>query len=234
MCWSEPASLAMVGVGTAAAIFTARRGDPPAIPAALAFFAVMEALQFWGYQSIDQCDVAGNRWATILSWVHIAFQPIFINAFALAIAAPAVSPAARRLVLGLASLATLLLLARMVPMGWAGACVPGSHLCGPDWCTRSGTWHLAWDMPLNDMLGAISGGALTRWGDFPDYMLAVFALPLFYGAWRFVLMHAALGPVLASVLTDNPNEMPAIWCLFSVGLVLIGLSPWVRRRIAPA
>jgi hypothetical protein len=233
MCWSEPASLAMVGLGAAAAVVTVRRGDPPAIPAALVFFAAMEALQFWGYQDIDQCALTGNRWSTILSWVHISFQPIFINAFALAIVAPALSPTARRAVMALAALATVLLLARMVPFGWAGSCLPGTPLCGPDWCTRSGSWHLAWDMPLNDMLGSLSGGVLTRWGAYPDYMLAVFVLPLFYGAWRFVLMHAALGPVLASLLTDNPNEMPAIWCLFSVGLILIGLSPWVRRRIAP-
>ena len=55
---------------------------------------------------------------------------------------------------------------------------------------------LAWDMPLNDMLGSLSGGVLTRWGAYPDYMLAVFVLPLFYGAWRFVLFHALLGPIL--------------------------------------
>ncbi|NKX46229.1 DUF5765 domain-containing protein [Roseicyclus persicicus] len=233
MCWSEPASLAMAGLGAAAAVVTARRGDTPAIPVTLAFFAAMEALQFWGYQAIDQCGLPGNRWATILSWVHIALQPTFINAFALAVVAPALAPARRRLVLALAGLASALLLLRLAPFGWAGACLPGTHLCGPDWCTRSGTWHLAWDMPLNDLAGALTGGVLTRWGAYPDYMLAVFVLPLAYGGWRFVLMHASLGPVLATLLTDDPGEMPAIWCLFSVGLVLLALSPWLRARVGP-
>lgn len=45
MCWSEGASLAMVAVGTVATVVTWRRGDPPAIPITLAFFASMEALQ---------------------------------------------------------------------------------------------------------------------------------------------------------------------------------------------
>jgi hypothetical protein len=44
-------------------------------------------------------------------------------------------------------------------------------------------------------------------------------------------MHLALGPMLATVLTTSPNEMPAIWCLFSVGLCLIALSPWIRRTV---
>ena len=36
---------------------------------------------------------------------------------------------------------------------------------------------------------------------------------------------------LASALTSNPNEFPAIWCLFSVGIIVIGLSPWIRQRV---
>jgi hypothetical protein len=49
-----------------------------------------------------------------------------------------------------------------------------------------------------------------------------------YGAWRFAVFHAVAGPILASMLTGNPNEMPAIWCLFSIGIILIALSPTVR------
>ena len=64
---------------------------------------------------------------------------------------------------------------------------------------------------------------------FPTYWLAVFLLPLIYGAWRFVIFHALAGPILASLLTSNPNETPAIWCLFSIGIILIGLSPLIRR-----
>lgn len=224
----------MVGLGAVATVVTIKRGDPPAIPAALVFFAVMEGLQWWGYQSIGQCSLPSNRWATILSYVHIAFQPVFINAFALALVAPAASPRTRAWVMGLAGLATALMLARMMPNALAGACVPGSALCGAEWCTLPGTWHLAWTMPLSNIWGLIGGVSFETWVPFPDYMLAVFLLPLFYGAWRFALMHALLGPILASSVTNSPNEMPAIWCLFSVGLILVSLSPWIRRRVAPA
>jgi len=136
----------------------------------------------------------------------------------------------RRVVFSLAGLATLLILLRLVPFDWAGQCKPGDTLCGPAFCVVSGNWHIAWEMPLNDMWGSF-GRFFRDVMPFPAYALSVFVLPLFYGAWRLVIFHAVLGPILASFLTDNPNEMPAIWCLFSIGLVLVGLSPVVRTRV---
>lgn len=234
MCWSEGASIAMVGVGVVATVVTVRRKDPVAIPATIAFFAVMEALQVAGYWYIDQCSLTANQTVTLLSYVHIAFQPIFINAFAMALVPVVISTAMRRWVYALSGLSTVLLLARLVPIPWAEPCAPGSTLCGPAYCVFSGDWHQAWDVPLNSLWGSF-GWIFRDAFPFPDYLLAVFVLPLFYGAWRLVVFHALLGPILASVLTDNPNEMPAVWCLLSVGLALIGISPLVRRRVtAPA
>ncbi|MCR9150571.1 MAG: DUF5765 domain-containing protein [Rhodobacteraceae bacterium] len=229
MCFGLAASWAMIGAGAAATVITLRRGEAPAIPATLAFFAGMEALQAAGYAVIDQCGNPANQAVTLASYLHIALQPLFINAFCMAIAPAPPSPGMRRAVWLCAGLASALLLARLLP-GF-GACRPGEVLCGPAWCTVTGTWHLAWDMPLNGLWRPLA--ELTGWPmSFPDYMLGVFVLPLVYGAWRFVLMHAALGPVLATWLTDMPNEMPAVWCLFSIGLLAIGLSPAVRRAVA--
>jgi len=233
MCWSEGASLAMVGVGAVATVVTWKRGDPPAIPITLAFFASMEALQFWGYQSIDQCELPSNQASALLSYVHIALQPLFINAFGMALVG-GVSARMWRWIMGLTALVSLSLLMRMVPMAFVGECVPGTTLCGPQWCTISGTWHLAWDMPLSDYAGRFGGDFFRHYMPFPDYLLAAFVFPVIYGAWRYALIHALLGPILATTLASSPNEMPAIWCLFSVGLVLISMSPLVRRSVAPA
>jgi len=233
MCWSEGASVAMVGLGAVATVVTARRGDHKAIPATLAFFTVMEALQAAGYLFIDQCEIAPNKSVTFLSYLHIALQPLFINAFAMALVAPAVSRRMQQFVYGAAGLAFVVMMVRLVPFEFAGACQPGDTLCGDQWCTISGTWHLGWTVPLNDMWTGLFGERFGEIVKFPSYLLAVFVLPLIYGAWRLVLFHAAFGPILASFLTDSPNEMPAIWCLFSVGLVLIGISPLIRRSVAP-
>ncbi len=230
MCWSENASIAMVGLGAAATLVTARRGEAPAIPVTIGYFTLMEALQVAGYRVLDQCGTSANQTVTILSYLHIALQPLFINAFAMAVAPTAVSARMRRNVYAFAALCSVMLLMRLVPFDWAGPCLPGRVLCGPEWCTISGNWHLGWQVPLNNMWETLTGIYFKPF-QFSDYLLASFVLPLFYGAWRFVVFNLAAGPILANILTNNANEMPAIWCLFSIGILLVGLSPELRRRL---
>lgn len=231
MCWSETATLAFAGLGTAATLVAYRRGEPLAIWGTIGYFTSMELLQLGGYAVINQCEAPANRLITQLSYLHIALQPIIVNLFVMALSPTPIPAATRRLVLMLASLGTAVLLLRLVPMGWAGTCSAGDVFCGPDYCTVSGNWHLAWEVPLNrpwDLIPLV--------GDYiqiPGYMMTTLLLPLLYGAWRFSLFNLCFGPILAAILTDNPNEWPAVWCLFSVGIVLITLSPVIRRTIAP-
>ncbi|WP_300588836.1 DUF5765 domain-containing protein [Marivita sp.] len=226
MCWSETASVGMVAIGSAATAVTYMRGDPKAIWLTLGYFTLMEGLQAIGYSFVDQCGAPENRLITQLSYLHIAFQPLFINAFAMAIAPEPVPPHVQRRVYGLCAVATALLLFRLVPMDVLGPCQPGDILCGAAWCLISGDWHIGWEVPLNDLWRGI--GLPVQ---FPLYMAAAFLLPILYGSWRFVVFHAVAGPGLAMLLTSNPNEMPAIWCLFSIGLLVIGLSQYIRTRV---
>lgn len=231
MCWSETATYAMVGLGVAATAVTWRRGEPAGIWGTLGYFTLMEGLQAWGYGVVDQCGSPGNTSVTVMSYLHIAFQPIMINLFCLALVGPAVDPRTRRRVLALSSLATLFLLARLLPVDWLGSCPLGVPLCGVEFCTISGNWHIGWTMPLNNLF------SLAHWvgglGQFPDYLLATIVLPCLYGAWRFAVLNAVFGPILASGLTTNPNEMPAVWCLFSIALLVVGISPFIRRQVFP-
>jgi hypothetical protein len=216
----------MVAAGGAAMAVSWYRGDRKAIWLTLGYFTFMEALQATGYAVVDQCGTPGNRAVTLLSYLHIAFQPIFINAFAMAIAPRPVPPRLRRAVYAIAALCSAALLLRLVPAEAFGQCRQGDVRCGSRLCLVSGEWHIGWEVPLNDLPRVL--GLPVQ---FPAYLFAVFALPLVYGAWRFALLHALSGPILASMLTGNPNEMPAIWCLFSIGIILIALSPTVRFRV---
>lgn len=230
MCWTAGASIAMVGLGAGATLLTARRGDPAAIWGSIAYFTAMEALQAAGYAVVDQCASPLNRGLTQASYLHIALQPLAINAFCMAIAPRPVSLKVQRWVYGLAALASVLMLLRLVPFDEAGPCQPGDMMCGTAWCLISGDWHIGWEVPLNAMWSS-SFDLFQIHFQFPPYLLSAFVLPLAYGCWRFVLFHLAAGPLLASLLTTNPNEMPAIWCLFSVGLIIAGLSPAFRSRV---
>jgi hypothetical protein len=230
MCWSAEASIAMTGLGAVATAVTYRRGAPPAVWCTLGFFTLMEALQVWGYAVLDQCGTTSNRNVTVLSYLHIAFQPFFINAFAMELIPGPVKRRVRAWVFGACAVSSLIMLVQIAPMPEFGTCLPGSPLCGENWCTVSGDWHIAWNVPYNGLLVPIERFLGVAPG-FPSYMIAAFLVPLAYGAWRFVLVHALAGPFLAARLTSNPNEMPAIWCLFSIAILLIALSPQVRRTV---
>lgn len=231
MCWSPEASAAMVVIGGAATGLAHRRGEPAAIWGTLGYFTAMEALQLAGYGVLDDCGTTGNRAVTMLSYLHIALQPIIINLFALELVPKAVSALARFWVLLLAAAASAVMLVQIAPQDSFGTCLPGSPLCGPAWCTVSGNWHIAWDIPYNGLFVPFEN-AIGIHSGFPTYMAAVFLLPLAYGAWRFVVVNAAAGPVLATFLTNDPNEMPAVWCLFSIGIILIAISPALRGKVS--
>lgn len=228
MCWGVEVTAGLTLAGIAAAGITARRGDPAAVPLTFLYFAAMEGLQLAGYLVIDQCGTPANRTVTVLSLLHIALQPVVINAFMLAWLCPRIAPGAARRIMALAVVASVLVLVQMVPWPGLDRCAIGQPLCGEVLCTVSGNWHLAWTMPYTDILSGPDRWLGTNFG-FPTYVLAVFVMPLFYGLWRFAIFHALVGPVAANLLTDNPNEAPAIWCLVSVLILIVVLVPGARR-----
>lgn len=227
MCWGLSASVVMAGVGVVAVAATARR--PLAIPVTIGYFTLMEALQAAGYLVVDQCANPLNQSVALLSFLHIAFQPFFINAFAMELVPAKVRARARIAVFSVCATSAAVMLLQLYPLAWAGPCRPGSTLCGLALCTVSGEWHIGWEVPFNGLLTPIEQ-FLGIHAAFPTYALAAFALPLCYGAWRFVVFHTLAGPILASLLTGNPNETPAIWCLFSIGIVLVSLNPWLWQK----
>ena len=231
MCWNVEASVGMVAIGAIATAVTYRRGDPPAIWLTLGYFAVMEALQVAGYGVVNQCGTTANPSVTVLSYLHIVLQPFFINAFAMELVPDVVKRRVRIGVFSACAVSSLVMLIQILPAPQLGDCQPGSALCAARWCTVSGDWHIAWDVPYNGLTVPFER-AFGIYAGFPTYMIAVFLLPLTYGAWRFVVMHAVIGPILAAAMTTNPNEMPAIWCLFSIAILLIALSPAVRRQVS--
>lgn len=231
MCWSVEASAALVIAGAAATAATRRRGEPAAIWVTMGYFTLMEALQVAGYGVIDNCGSRTNVVVTQLSYLHIVFQPFFINWFAMELMPAPVRLRFRRWVFAICAVSATVMMLQALPLEALGSCIPGTPLCGTSYCTVTRTWHLAWDVPYNGLMQPVEAVFGTGSG-FPTYMLAAFALPLLYGAWRFVLLHIAAGPALAHLLTSDPNEMPAVWCLLSIAILCLGLSPAVRRRVA--
>lgn len=233
MCWSLGASAVLTAVGAGAAVWTARRGEPRAITATLAYFALMEGLQAATWPVIDRCDLPANQVLTVLGYLHIAFQPVFINAFSLCFVPQAVARRVAPFAYAAAGLAGILMVVQLHPFEWAGSCRIGRPLCGETLCSLSGSWHLAWSLPVNGIGNDLGGGVLGWLFDhgFPGYAIAGFLIPLAYGAWRVTLFHYLLGPGLAHLLTDDPQEWPAVWCLLSIAIVIVALVPAIRPHL---
>jgi len=126
-------------------------GEPVVIWGTVGYLAAMEALQTIGYGVNDQCANSANQALTGFAYLHVAYQPLVINASGMAIARQAMSARMRRNVLRVPAVATVLAMLRAVPFQWAGPGRPGDVMCGVRPCTVSGEWHLGWSAPLNDI-----------------------------------------------------------------------------------
>jgi hypothetical protein len=218
MCWSGEAStvLAAIGIGTTA--YAAYKKEPTGIWICLGYFSLMELLQAFTYTVIDQCEMPSNQVATLLGYLHIVFQPFFINAISLHFIDQRLARKIAPFVYTVCFACAIVMIIKLYPFTWAEQCTPGiTPICGDVLCSVSGNWHIAWELPSNNI-----------WSNVSFYLIAGFITPLLYGSWRFTVYHTLIGPVLAYMTTDNINEWPAIWCLFSIGLLLIVLKTPIR------
>jgi hypothetical protein len=228
MCWSGEASAVLAGVGLGSTIYAAWKREPTALWVTLGYFSLMELLQAFTYSVIDKCALPSNQIATLLGFLHITFQPFFINALALYFipkhVAKKVAPWAYAVCAGSA----LFMILQLYPFEWAGHCTPGHSLCGPRLCSVHGNWHIAWQVPTNGMGEWFT---VPPAKSFPTYLLAAFITPMLYGSWRLTSYQAALGPGLSILLTNNLNERPAVWCLLSIGIMLLIVKSPLRRQL---
>ncbi|MBD9360800.1 DUF5765 domain-containing protein [Methylomonas fluvii] len=233
MCWSGEASAALALTGFASTSFFYRRGESQVLCLALAYFSLMELLQAYTYSVIDQCLNPNNQIATFLGYMHIAFQPFFVNAVSMHFIP---EPSRKRIapfVYILCFAATTVFMMRIYPFQWSSFCfdhyyqfLPGTHLkflmpfCGTEICSTSGQWHIAWAIPASGSIQMAN-----------SYVYAAFLMPLLYGSWKLVLYHFTTGPLLAYLTTNDMNEWAAVWCLYSIGLLLLLIKTPIRQYL---
>ena len=232
MCWSAEASATLAVVGLGVASYAAYKKESPALWVTLGYFSLMEALQAYSYTVINQCSLPSNQIATVLGYLHIAFQPFFINALSMYFIPEHVRKNIQYPVYFLCFVSAIIMILQLYPFDWAGLCTPGRPLCAKTLCTVSGSWHLAWDIPVNgignDWINSPQG-PYPGHGGYLSYVIVAFILPFLYGSWRFTTFHFLAGPFMAYLLTNNVNERPAVWCLLSIAFLLIVVKTPLRE-----
>lgn len=221
MCWNMEASATLAAVGLGTTAYAAYKGEDIRIWTTLGYFSLMEALQDYTYTVIDDCAAPANQIATVLGYLHIAFQPFLINLISLYFIPQHVARKIVMPVFTLVAICTVLYILPIYPFEFVKPCDPGNNVfCSERLCSISGDWHIAWGMPRVEF-----------WYGSSPYIIATFALPIIYGSWRFTLYHFFTGPLLAWFTTGNLNEFAAVWCLYSIGLLLIVAKTPVRKYL---
>jgi hypothetical protein len=235
MCWSGEASAVLATVGIAATVYVAKKErDSKELWMPLGYFSLMELLQAATYVFIDDCRSPWNQLLTHLGYIHIAFQPFFVNMVAMYFVPERIKHKIQRPVYMVCTVAAAVILIKLFPSQAAGMCTAGTEgFCGPIACSFSGVWHISWQLPLNGMMsGSIPLLFGLKYGLHAFvYIIAAFIMPLVYGSWRFVLLHFVMGPLISDLTTSDPNEFIAVWCLFSIALCLAVIKSPVRKHL---
>ena len=224
MCWSGPASLSVATIGVSGSLWARAKGAPRERWLTLLYFTGMELLQAITYSVINMCHLQSNVWLTRISYIHIAFQPFFVNIFGMTFIPEGRKAWARKYVYVVCSVAAMMMLYKFYVPDPSMACNSGTEfLCGQDTCSYHGEWHIAWRLYMN----SFDEMHLAYW-------VSAFLLPILYGSWRWSVYHFVVGPLAASMMTSNKDEMPAIWCLTSIGfLITTHIGPLERWLETP-
>jgi Family of unknown function (DUF5765) len=230
MCWSGEASAVLATIGFGTASYVAYKGESKQLWIPLTYFACMELLQAATYVYINLCDAPPNQILTLFGYIHIAFQPFFVNMVAMYFIPDKVREKISTFVYTVCAIGAIAMLVKMYPFAWAGTCAIGIEaFCGQQACSVSGDWHIAWQLPLNGL--AISFNGLFYGLHGITYILVAFVMPAIYGSWRFVAFHIVMGPILSILTTRDPNEYAAVWCLFSIALCLSVIKSPIRKHL---
>ena len=223
MCWSGEASAVLAAIGLGSTTYVAIKGEDKRLWLPLGYFSLMEALQAYTYTVIDDCSNPNNQLATLLGYLHIVFQPFLINLISLYFVPEKVRQKVEFWVFAALLIGAFTMIVSIYPLAWAPACDSTyAPFCGKQLCSFSGSWHISWSMPRTVIAWPFGVRA---------YALTAFIIPVLYGSWRFTLYHFMTGPFLAFITTGTLNELAAVWCLFSIGLLLVVIKTPIRKYL---
>ena len=210
MCFSENISLGFAITGLVASYyFYIKKHIYASI--GIAYFSLMELIQYFQYKVINQCDNKMNVFLTYLGYLHICFQPVFVNLWLFAFTK---NPNYDFLYLSL--VAGVLLFSRVFWVSDKLLCdTKNEPLCGPKTCTFFGERHLAWNIRLR----APGHNWITPSIGLHFFLVVIPALITFQ--FKPIIALLLIGPYAGIFLTKNIHEKPAIWCYTSVMQLLI-------------
>jgi len=226
MCFNQPMSGAFALIGFVVGLWCWQQTKNKSLVAGVWYFVAMETLQYFQFFWLEKgCNDPINKFLTVLGFLHICFQPYFTHVLSGAfIQAPdkqAQYVIIRRLclIMGVAMFSRYLL--------WTPdhtlTCKNTEWIRGNESCTRMGTYHLAWELPLTNPTYFLPSNNIHFFMMFAPYVATK--------QWIPGLILFLTGPFLSTFITDNLHEQAAIWCFFSICQVCLAVLTF---RFGPA
>lgn len=220
MCFGSTWSLTSLAVLGISGIITLSLGADIRITAPIIFLALKEWIQYESYKVLDTCNEK-NKWLTVLSWVHISWQPFFLNMF-FSYFAPN-QWREYKFVLMLCIIYAICNMVRIKELRYNGITSRCSqtekHICQPKTCSYPGVYHMAYGFELQSADTNFTIPSLFT------YALLSFA-PVFILGPRILGLLNLLVVIFAFAIThkgSRDGEMAAIWCLNSFWLAIVGV-----------
>ena len=209
MCFSAKASLLIGTFGVLSSLYFYNQNKYASI--GIGYFALMEIIQFFQYGVINQCDNPINKFLTNLWYLHICFQPVFVNLWLFAF-----TKTPNFIFVYMSFFAGLLLASRLLFVTNNELCNTKSEpLCGPKTCSYSGEKHVAWNVRLR----APGKYWFTPSIGLHFFMWVIPTLVVFQA--KPVIALLLTGPYLGAMLTSNIHEQPAIWCYTAISQMFV-------------
>lgn len=206
MCFNAPMSLSVGLLGIFAGIYFYKKNKYIGI--GIFYFGIMEILQFLQYQVIDKCESKMNKFLTTLGYIHICFQPLFINIWLMGFID---DPENYYVFLYMSVCAGILLLSRIIWVKDHEICNTNIEpLCGPKTCSLSGQRHIVWNFrlraPGKDWVTPSIGLIFFMW-----------VIPTLVMFKKKPIMALILtSPYLGLLFTDNIHESASVWCFTAI------------------
>lgn len=218
--WSTT-SFAILAMTSLAGVY---RAIPSRIVLGTAFLALKELIQMLLYRHLESCNET-NKYLTAAAWIHISFQPLFMNLFISAFSAtPHLYDVPIMLCLMFAIANTFRL--KEVRGAEATMCTQDTRRnpCRPLTCSTNGKYHLAYGFALYS--SDISGYTPSMF----SFFLLMFAPAFVIGDWQLASINAVVATLSYTLVAHDTGESSAIWCVNSFWVAFFALYYIVYRQ----
>jgi hypothetical protein len=198
---------------------------PSRITLATGFLAIKELIQVLLYHHLDNGCTDVNKYLTAAAWIHISFQPLFMNLF---ISAFSATPKLYDVPLMLCFIYAVVNMFRLREIGGQNTkqCIPDdSTLCRPVTCSKAGKHHVAYGFALNSADVSIHTPSLFA------YFLLSFAPAFIIGDWLFGVINASVAIMSFTLNTHDAGEAAAIWCVNAMWIAFFAIYYILKNRL---